>query len=161
MDLPVAASGFGRLGELVPDSARRRRARARLRRVDAQGVPPWVRRLTNLSLPAVFLAILWFGGGWSSTQAAAAFGLLGLCMGAFQQFRRPTTAGTRRVFALLFVLVCVGGVLMGDNAGVESVIIAIACVGGWTVGLGLAASFDPNDSAPVERSFSGQLIRRG
>jgi hypothetical protein len=129
--------------------------------VDAKGVPPWVRRLTNLILPAGFLAILWFGGGWSSTQAAAAFGLLGLCVGAFQQFRRPTTPRTRRVFALLFVLVCVGALLMGNNAGGESVIMAIACVGGWTVGLALAASFDPHDSAPVERSFSGQVIRRG
>ena len=135
--------------------------RPMLRRVDAAGVPKWVRLLTNLSVPAGFLAILWFGGGWSATQAAAAFGLFGLCFGAFQQFRRPTTPGTRRVFAPLFVLVCTAALIMGDSARAESVIIAIACVGGWTVGLGLAASFDPNDSAPTERSFSGQVIRRG
>ena len=49
---------------------------------------------------------------------------------------------------------------MGDDARVESVLIAIACVGGWTVGLGLAASFDPNASAPVQRSFSGRVTRR-
>lgn len=132
-----------------------------LRRVDPEGAPTWVRRVTSFSLPAGFVAILWFGGGWSSTQAAAAFGLYGLSFGAFQQFRRPTTPRGRRVFALLFVLVCVAALFMGDKAGAESVMIAIACVGGWTVGLGLAASFDSNDSAPVERSFSGQVRRRG
>ena len=70
------------------------------------------------------------------------------------------TPRTRRVFALLFVLVCVGAFLLSDTVGAESALIAIACVGGWTAGLGLAASFDPNDSAPAERSFSGQVVRR-
>ena len=132
-----------------------------LRRVDPGGVPTWVSRLTSLCLPAGFFAIVWFGGAWSSTQAAAAFGLYGLCLGAFQQFHRPTTPGTRRVFALLFVLVCLGALLMGNHADAEPLLIAIACVGGWTVGLGLAASFDRNDGEPMERSFSGQFIRRG
>ncbi|WP_157581920.1 hypothetical protein [Phycicoccus sp. Soil803] len=129
--------------------------------MNAAGVPIWVRLLTNVSLPAGFLAVLWFGGNWSSSQAAAAFGLYGLCFGAFHQFRRPTTPGTRRVFALLFVLVCLGALFVGDRASADDVVIAIACVGGWTVGLGLAASFDPNDGAPVKRSFSGHIIRRG
>jgi len=129
--------------------------------VDAAKAPKWVRLLTDLSVPAGFLAVVWFGGAWSSTQAAAVFGLYGLGLGAFQQFRRPTTPGSRRVFALLFVLVCLGGLFMGENSSAELVVIAIAFVGGWTVGLGFAASFDPNDSAPVERSFSGQVIRRG
>ena len=160
MNSVQAASGFGSFPEADANSAPRRRAGVGCG-VDAKGIPPWVRRLTNLILVAGFLAVLWFGGGWSPTQAAAAFGLLGLCVGAVQQFRRPTTPRSRRVFALLFALVCVGGLLMGDNAGAESVIIVIACVGGWTVGLGLVASFDPHDSAPVERSFSGQVIRRG
>ena len=129
--------------------------------MDAARATSWVRLLTDLSVPAGFLAVLWSGGGWSSTQAAAAFGLYGLGLGAFQQFRRPTTPGSRRVFALLFVLVCIGGLFIGENPSAELVIIAIAFVGGWTVGLGLAASFNPHDSAPVERSFSGQVIRRG
>ena len=135
--------------------------RSRLRRVKEAGVPKWIRLLTNVSLPAGFLAIMWFGGNWSSSQAAAVFGLYGLCFGAFQQFRRPATPVARRVFALLFVLVCVGALLVGDRANADDVVIAIACVGGWTVGVGLAASFDPNDGAPVKRSFSGQVIRRG
>ncbi|HET7821923.1 MAG TPA: hypothetical protein VFL10_10395 [Ornithinibacter sp.] len=83
-----------------------------------------------------------------------------LCIGTFQQLRRPTTPRTRRVFAHLFVLVCVGAFGLSDNGAAESALIAIACVGGWTVGLGLAASFDPHDGAPVERSFSGQVVRR-
>jgi hypothetical protein len=132
-----------------------------LRFVDASGVPKWFRLLTNISVPAGLLAILSFGGGWSSIQAAAAFGLLGLAFGAFHQLRRPTTPGTRRVFALLFVLVCVVALFINDRSGADTFLIAISCVGGWTIGLGLAASFDPNDSAPVERSFSGQVIRRG
>ncbi len=104
------------------------------------------------------MVIVSFGGGWSTTPAAAAFGLYGLCLGVFAQLHRPTTPGSRRVFALLFVLVCVAILL---TSAPEPLVIAIACVGGWTVGLGLAASFDPNDSASVKRSFSGQVIRRG
>lgn len=153
------AGSLGVLNPQIFDPARA--CRSRLRRVDAARAPRWVRLLTDLSVPAGLLAVLWFGGGWSSTQAAAAFGLYGLGLGGFQQFRRPTTPGSRRVFALLFVLVCIGGLFIGENPSAELVIIAIAFVGGWTVGLGLAASFNPYDSAPVERSFSGQIIRRG
>ena len=129
--------------------------------MDRAGVPKWFRRVTGLGLPVGFLAVVWFGAGWSSTQAVAAFGLYGLCVGAFQQLRRPTTPGTRRVFALVYVLVCVGALLVGDRADAEALMIAVACVGGWTVGIGVAASFDPHDGEPVQRSFSGQVTRRG
>jgi len=129
--------------------------------VDASTPPKWLRRLTDLSLPVGFIAILWLSDSWSPTQAGAAFGLYALCIGAAQQFHRPTTPGSRRVFALLFVLVCLGAVLLGDLAEAATVIIAITCVAGWTIGLGLAASFDPLDRLPVRRSFSDQVTRRG
>lgn len=127
----------------------------------AVATAPWVGRVTTLTALATFLAIVWFGGSWSPTQVAGAFGFLGVSVGAAQQLRRPTTPGTRRVFAVLFALTCLGALLLGDRDSDQAIMIGIACVGGWSVGLGLAASFDPNDGAPMERSFSGQVIRRG
>lgn len=129
--------------------------------MNAPGPPRRVTLLTDISLPVGFLALLYFSGRWSPTQAAAAFGLYALCIGAFAQFRRPTTPGSRRVFAVLFVLVCVGALAGGDLAGADTMMIAMTCVGGWTIGLGLAASFDPSDSLPVRRSFDGRVVGRG
>ncbi len=125
------------------------------------GAPKWIRRAVSASVPVGLVAILWFGSDLSTSQAAAAFGLYGLCVGAFAQIHRPTTPRSRRMFAGLFVATCVGVLLVGDHADTETLMLAIASVGGWTVGLGLAAGFDPKDSAPVERSFSGQVTRRG
>jgi hypothetical protein len=128
--------------------------------VGASTLPRWV-KLLDLSLLAGVVAIPWVAGNWSPTQLVGAFGLYTLCVGASAQFHRPTTPGTRRVFAVLFVLVCLGALLSDGGARADAIYIMIACVGGWTVGLGFAASFDRNDSAPVERSFSGQITRRG
>lgn len=94
---------------------------------------------------------------WSAIQLAAAWGLWGLAIGASQQGHKPTTPGSRRIFAALFALTCVVALVVGG----ELAPALMAVVGGWTIGLGFADSFDPNDSAPVERSFSGQVIRRG
>jgi hypothetical protein len=129
--------------------------------VKRSGAPTWARRMATASLPLGLLALLWFGADFSTSQAAAAFGLYALCVGAFAQLHRPTTPGSRRVFAGLFVATCVGVLVVGHHADAQTMMIAIASVGGWTVGLGLAAGLDPKDSAPVERSFSGQVTHHG
>lgn len=118
-----------------------------------------MRRVASASLPLGLLAITWVGPHLSTSQAAAAFGLYALCFGAFAQLHSPTTPGSRRIFAGLFVATCVGVLLLGEHADDETMMLAIASVAGWTVGVGLAAGFDPKDSAPVEGSFSGQGTR--
>jgi uncharacterized membrane protein YccC len=84
--------------------------------VKGSGAPKWMRRAVTASVPVGLLAILWFGSDLSTSQAAAAFGLYGLCVGAFAQIHRPTTPRSRRMFAGLFVATCVGVLLVGDHA---------------------------------------------
>lgn len=118
------------------------------------------RRVQHLADAGVVLGLgasLVLADDVSGTQLAALFGIIGLGVGTAQQIRRPTTPGSRRVFVLLFALTCVLAFFVGGDI----VTALMTLVGGWTIGLGFAASFDPNDSAPVERSFSGQVIRRG
>jgi hypothetical protein len=116
-----------------------------------------VRHLADAGTVVGLCALWLMPADLSGSQMAAAFGLIGLCVGTAQQIRRPTTPGSRRVFAALFALMCLGALVVGGDI----MTMAMTLLGGWTVGLGFAASFDPNDSAPVERSFSGQVIRRG
>lgn len=117
----------------------------------------WVQRLADAGTVVGLCALWLLPADLSGSQMTAAFGLIGLCVGTAQQFRQPTTPGSRRVFVALFALICLGALVVGGDI----LTMAMTLVGGWTVGLGFAASFDPHDSAPVERSFSGQVIRRG
>lgn len=88
------------------------------------------------------------------------FGLGGVLYGVGAQLTRPTKPGSRRAFAVAFVVVCIVGILAGDRLPPEDLLVVLALTGGWLAGLSLAASFRPEDGAKVERSFSGQVIRR-